>query len=186
VEWRNLELRTKLRRPNQELNVFSFTYYTPTAQKIILSAKESHITFADQLLVDALTETVRRFIKDARVDLLIPIPSRKGVTRKRGRQFVGELTERVACELAIPTRSMLRHRRNVRDQSALNGEERWNNLEGALVIEGVEDFPSDARVLLVDDLATTGATLLEAARAVNYAGIEVIGGVTAALAKPLR
>ncbi|MEY4973083.1 MAG: Phosphoribosyl transferase domain, partial [Actinomycetota bacterium] len=41
-------------------------------------------------------------------------------------------------------------------------------------------------VVLIDDLVTTGATLSEAARALRYAGITVIGAVTAALASPLR
>jgi predicted amidophosphoribosyltransferase len=42
------------------------------------------------------------------------------------------------------------------------------------------------RALLVDDLVTTGATLNEAARALRYAGIEVIGAVTAAIAQTVR
>ena len=42
------------------------------------------------------------------------------------------------------------------------------------------------KVLVVDDLVTTGATLSEAARALRYAGIEVMGAVTAAIAQPVR
>lgn len=72
----------------------------------------------------------------------------------------------------------------MRDQSGLHLEERWNNLEGAFVVKGEQVLPGG--VLLIDDLVTTGATLCEAARALRYAGIKVIGAVTAALAQPLR
>ena len=41
-------------------------------------------------------------------------------------------------------------------------------------------------VLLVDDLVTTGATLLAAEKALNQAGILAIGAVTACVAQPLR
>ena len=72
----------------------------------------------------------------------------------------------------------------MRDQSGLHLEERWNNLEQAFVVE--REHGLGGRVLLIDDLVTTGATLCEAARALRYAGIEVVGAVTAALAQPLR
>jgi predicted amidophosphoribosyltransferase len=75
---------------------------------------------------------------------------------------------------------ILRHARNVRDQSGLHHNERWNNLKGAFVVDAKQK--SGQRALLIDDLVTTGATLSEAARALRYAGIEVIGAVTAAVA----
>jgi predicted amidophosphoribosyltransferase len=72
----------------------------------------------------------------------------------------------------------------VRDQSGLHLQERWNNLEGAFVVTNKQQALGKA--LLIDDLVTTGATLVEAARAMRYAGIEVVGAVTAAIAQPLR
>jgi predicted amidophosphoribosyltransferase len=76
------------------------------------------------------------------------------------------------------------HARKVRDQSGLHLQERWNNLEGAFVVE--KEHGLRGNVVLIDDLVTTGATLCEAARALRYAGIQVIGAVTAAVAQPLR
>jgi predicted amidophosphoribosyltransferase len=85
----------------------------------------------------------------------------------------------------------LGYSKKVKDQSGLNSEERWNNLNDSLVVKGKSfssQLPSGEAqgVLLVDDLVTTGATLLAAEKALNQAGIRAIGAVTACVAQPLR
>ncbi len=81
---------------------------------------------------------------------------------------------------------ILGYSRKVRDQSGLNSEERWNNLVDSLVVKGDVFKSEDKAVLLIDDLVTTGATLLAAEKALNRAGIRAIGAVTACVAQPLR
>jgi predicted amidophosphoribosyltransferase len=104
--------------------------------------------------------------------------------RKRGRRFISEVSRDASLKFELPIHDLLLHTRTVKDQSGLHLQERWNNLEGALVVSGRQR--ADGKALLIDDLVTTGATLSEAARALRYAGIEVIGAVTAAIAQPLR
>ena len=123
-------------------------------------------------------------MRSQRVDHLIPIPSRKSAARQRGRQFIAEVSQGASIKHSIPLVSPLMHARKVRDQSGLHLQERWNNLEGAFVVE--KEHGLRGNVVLIDDLVTTGATLCEAARALRYAGIQVIGAVTAAVAQPLR
>ena len=187
VEWKSQELESTFRRNNiTSLKVYSYCLYSPVAKRILLSAKESHIRASDRLLIDAITHTVKRYLRNEWIDALIPIPSRSSNVRKRGREFISEITQASANELGLSTYSILNHSRKVRDQSGLDFSERWNNLDGALVLSNRDKLPASARVLLVDDLVTTGATLIEASRALKYAEIEVIGGVTACVAKPLR
>lgn len=166
------------------LTVYSSVLYSEIAQKIILGAKESHLKKCDQLVSEAITHALQSFPERSRADFLVPIPSRKSAARLRGRQFITDVSQQASEKFSIPIRSPLIHRRRVRDQSGLHSEERWNNLEGAFVVEGEQVLRGSA--LLIDDLLTTGATLSEAARALRYAGITVIGAVTAALAQPLR
>jgi predicted amidophosphoribosyltransferase len=45
---------------------------------------------------------------------------------------------------------------------------------------------SNIPVIIIDDLVTSGATLREAGRVLHEAGYEVMGAVTACVAKPLR
>ncbi len=167
-----------------ELKVISSVIYSTVAQKIILGAKESHLKECDRLLSAAITHSLGRFLSQSSADFLLPIPSRKSAVRLRGRQFITEIAKDGSDNFGIPIVNPLLHHRTVRDQSGLHLEDRWNNLEGAFVVE--REHGLRGRVLLIDDLVTTGATLCEAARALRYAGIEVVGAVTAALAQPLR
>jgi predicted amidophosphoribosyltransferase len=164
--------------------VTSSVQYSDVAQKVILAAKESHIKKADELVSSAIAHSVERVLKTQSADFLIPIPSRLSAVRKRGRQFITEVSRESADTFQLPVIEILGHTRAVRDQSGLHLQERWNNLEGAFVVTSKQHGGGNA--LLIDDLVTTGATLSEAARALRYAGIGVIGAVTAAIAQPLR
>ena len=158
--------------------------YSPTAQKVLLGAKENQLKAADDLVSAALEHSLQYFLNEHRPDFLIPIPSRTSAVRRRGRQFIDDITRPASARFNIPIAIPLVHAKKVRDQSGLHIEQRWNNLEGAFVVK--KDYGLLGRVVLVDDLVTTGATLSEAARALRYAGIQVIGAVTAAVAQPLR
>ena len=79
--------------------------------------------------------------------------------------FVAQHAARFAVQrLLVPARV-------VRDQAGLTSGQRARNLQGAL--RAVPAAP--CRVLLVDDVVTTGATLVEAARALVAQGHQVVG-----------
>lgn len=186
-EWK-FENRFQILRDNQgnRLPVFSSADYSDVTRSIILAAKESSIKDADRLVTQALNFSLAKFLQCNFANLLVPIPSRAQATRTRGRDFLAEITQGVAKEFNIDSAALLRHRRKVRDQSGLSLGARRNNLAGAFVLDSGRGQPLGAELLLIDDLVTTGATLLEAARALRYAGFEVKGAVTAAVAQPLR
>ncbi|AJE82924.1 ComF family protein [Streptomyces sp. SCSIO ZS0520] len=78
---------------------------------------------------------------------------------------------------------VLRQRRAVADQSGLNSRQRKANLKGALEVNAraVRLFGSGARVIIVDDLLTTGSSLAEAARALSAdAGVRRISAAVIA------
>jgi predicted amidophosphoribosyltransferase len=116
---------------------------------------------------------------------LVYIPSRKAATRKRGRNFLAEITLQVAVNLGLPVATPLSHLRKVRDQSQLNSLQRAENLYGALSADSSSGNIGD-QIIVIDDLITTGATLEEAIRALRTAGFSVLGAVTSCTAKPLR
>jgi predicted amidophosphoribosyltransferase len=168
--------------------VISAVEYSPIASRVLLRAKEANQEAADQLLVNALSHSLRYFLKNFGFGDLVPIPSRRSATRKRGRDFMQEITELVAENESIKSLQILRHQRAVRDQSQLNSQQRSRNIAGAFStffnLAEVRDSGNIGPLIIVDDLVTTGATLAEAIRALRTAGFPVLGAVTGAVANP--
>ena len=171
----------------QDLRVHSALLYTPTASKIILAAKENSIQGAEDLLISALTHVLHKAKLDSRYFQLVPIPSSKASQRRRGRSFIVDVTKRISREVGLPINDCLQLSRRVQDQSGLTREQRKINLDGAFSVKPGAILRGD--LILIDDVVTTGATLIEAARALNSQGFHDIGtvsAVTACVAQPLR
>ena len=101
------------------------------------------------------------------------VPARSSDVRRRGFDHARVLAEAVARSLGLPRAGLLLRTDQRRDQVGLSAPARRRNLEGAFVAR-----PSPARrVVLIDDLVTTGSTATECAaalRAGGAAGIEVL------------
>lgn len=105
--------------------------------------------------------------------LLVPVPSARRAVRARGHDAARRMAQAAAAELrrtgtAARALPLLRQRRAVADQTGLGARERLANLAGALEVPaGGGRLLAGGRPVLVDDLMTTGASLVEAARALR-------------------
>ena len=185
ASWHPHIYRTFIAADGFSFPVYSAVAYSPVAQKVLLGAKESALEDADQLMRQALFHSLSYFYSEIGIADLVPIPSRKANTRKRGRDFILEQTHALSQSPRVQVRAILSHSRKVKDQTTLNSRSRELNLSQAMSCAN-QEVSSNIPVIIVDDLVTSGATLREAGRALNQAGYTVIGAVTACVAKPLR
>ncbi len=169
------------------MNVHSALLYTPTASKIIIAAKENSIKGADQLLTSAIIHVLQKAKLDSHYYQLVPIPSSKTSQRRRGRSFIVDLCKEISTRTGLSVNDCLTLSRKVSDQSGLSRIERLSNMKDAFALKADAIVRGD--LILIDDVVTTGATLREAARALNSQGFHAIGSVsavTACVAQPLR
>ena len=185
ASWHPHIYRTSIPVNGFSFPVYSAVAYSVVAQKVLLGAKESGLHDANRLLNQALSHSLSHFYSEVGIADLVPVPSRKANTRKRGRDFMLEQTIELSRTPTVQVRALLSHSRKVRDQTTLNSQSREKNLSHSMRCANLEDS-SNIPVILIDDLVTSGATLREAGRALHGAGYMVIGAVTACIAKPLR
>ena len=109
--------------------------------------------------------------------LLVPVPSSRAAVRARGHDHALRLARAAGALTGSPVAPLLRQTRAVVDQAGLSSAGRAGNLAGALAAgPGLRD----RRVVVVDDVVTTGATLVEAARAVRAGGGHLQGAAVVA------
>jgi len=165
------------------LSVYSAIPYSPVAKNILLAAKEQNIKSADQLVRQALRESLLALFQKHYNCPLVPIPSSRSSNRRRGRDFINEIAISVAQDFGVTVLPLLEHQRVIRDQSRLKIAGRRENLAMALSIK--PEFRgnySGENVVILDDLVTTGATINEATRALTRGGFKVQAAATACVA----
>lgn len=96
---------------------------------------------------------------DLEVDLVVPVPLHYKKQRKRGYNQVDVFGKRLAQHLNTDFRDdILIKSRNTRTQTKKNRFDRWMNNQGIFALKE-HPHPTEKRVLLVDDVITTGATI---------------------------
>lgn len=114
--------------------------------------------------------------------LLVPVPSSRVSRRRRGDAPLEGLATQAARGFApdeVVVARALRVRRRVADQAGLGATGRHLNVEHSMVLRSAWSVAVPGSVcVLVDDVLTTGATLVEAARALRSGGAEVVVAAT--------
>jgi ComF family protein len=176
--WRVLSLEAEMcprcrRRPSVLLECRALGPYDGSLRAIIHALKYDGRRSLAGPLADLIRSDCGNLI--AASDLVVPVPLHARRRRERGFNQAEEL----AVKLGLPCRSVLRRKRATPSQTDLPAARRHANVRDAFsVSRGVSI--SGLRVLLVDDVCTTGATLEACAQVLKAGGAANVRAVTAA------
>lgn len=166
---------------------FPLEYKNPLLKKLIVSFKYS--PFVKELAKDLSFLIIQHFLllekmPDFSEFYLLPIPLTKRRMRWRGFNQAEEIAKELAKFLKIPLirEGLLRTRDNL-PQVELGERERRENIKGVFQVKEKEAI-FGKKILLVDDIYTTGATMEEAAKVLKEAGAKKIIGLCLAKASP--
>jgi ComF family protein len=114
-------------------------------------------------------------------DVLVPVPLHRNRQRDRGYNQSALLAVELGrrCGLPVATNSLIRHRYALPQARSAGLIERQKNVAGAFTCP--DKWFKDKRVLLIDDVSTSGATLNACAGALKAAGATQVWGLVMAL-----
>lgn len=117
--------------------------------------------------------------RGVRIDAIVPVPLHPSRERERGYDQARALAAVAASATGLPLRAPLHRLRSGPAQATLGQRERQSNVRGAFA--GVAGALRGLHVALIDDVVTTGATLLDAAAAARACGARAVRAYTVGL-----
>ena len=157
---------------DKEYFIHSLSYFSGITQKLIINLKYKNDLDAGRFLARLLYLNFKDLFYE--VDFLIPAPCTEKSFQKRGYNQSYVICKEIENLSGIKTLDILKKSNDSRDQIGLSKEKRWLNLEKAIGIKTRKTKLKDKRVMLIDDVFTTGATSYHCAEALMKEGIEKV------------
>lgn len=162
----------------QGLTAVAATRYAGAAESIVHALKYRGWSHLSDLCAASMALALGELARG--LSVLVPVPLHPARLRERGFNQSALIAGSLSDRLGIPVLDALVRTHPTRSQVGLGRAARKRNMQAAFTARG--NLPNGAAVGLVDDVATSGATLAAAAEALSAAGAEEITAVTFALA----
>jgi len=162
----------------KDLRIRAWARFTHPLDKVIYAFKYNHRRGLARFLASGLADVLNTEPDFSKADALVPIPLH--LLKRWIRTYnQSELIARALSEnIGIPEVNLLRRRRVTRTQTRLSDDERMRNVAGAFRVSRRDyGIVKDRSFILVDDVVTTGSTLVSAARTLMDAGAERVFGL---------
>lgn len=142
------------------------------ARTLVMALKYEYCDEAADALAAGMADCAPAY----RYDALVPVPLHRHRQRMRGANQAALLARAAAPRMGLPVLEALERIRETRVQTQLSREGRMKNVQGAFAVRmNVQGL----RILLVDDVRTTGATARECARVLLQANAKYVGILSA-------
>jgi ComF family protein len=152
--------------------VFIVTDYDKTAGELIRLYKFGHQRAAAGSITKLMTDLLygqADFLPDT---LVVPVPTATSRVRERGFDHAGLLSKKVAARLRLEHDFALRRLGQDRQLGARR-EERLKQLDSSFAVKKPHKI-AGRHILLIDDVVTTGGTIIAAAKTLRAAGAKQV------------
>lgn len=168
-------------RPQKEMQngraLYSCYAYGGSVRALVLRYKMQGRPWLADALAEPMTDLLLAHEERFWLITYVPLSARRQTWR--GYNQAELLAREIGRRMNLPVAPLLRRARKTKVQSRLSAQKREENLKGAFALEEGAELMAGQRILLVDDIATTGATLRECSAVLEQAGASVAAAVFA-------
>ncbi len=163
--------------------------YTGAVKKLVYQFKyKPFIQDLQHMLSDLLYEGIIQQEQFHRLlqtnPILVPIPLHPEKERQRGYNQALLLSNNLSKRLNLETIPVLKRTKRTHIQADLPREKRQENMRGAFVDEkNFQEDISGRTIMLIDDIITTGSTMMEACNVLKRKGVKTVWGIALAHGK---
>lgn len=147
--------------------IWCFSRRTGVVAKIIDDYKFNRVQAAAGLLSEFLDEALPELSPDT---VIVPIPTISNNIRRRGFDHIRKIAIKLSRRRKIECRSLLRRRNNVTQHFTKSSAQRKRQAKEFFEIAGKID--KNKRYIIIDDIFTTGSTVLAAAECLKKNGVK--------------
>ncbi len=154
--------------------------FTPLVQEVVHRYKYNRELWFELFLAGLLNNAALKTVNSERFDLIVPIPLHSLKLRQREFNQAGQLARALSAASGIPVNAKLVARtRDTESQTALSASKRAENMKNAFAWRPKRKLNGE-RVILIDDILTTGATASSCAKVLRQNGASEIAVWTVA------
>lgn len=160
-------------------HLYIFTY-SGVIRDIMLNYKFNDDSYLYKTFTNFLLKN-ENFVENINsYDIIVPVPLSKKRKMERGYNQSLLIAKEISKSTKIKINSdCLKKVKNIVAQSTLNKEDRQKNIEGAFILKNNKNI-QNKKVLIIDDIFTTGSTVNECSKIIKQAGATNIGILTIA------
>ena len=167
--------------------IICLDYHQALTQNLIKTFKYQYLKNIDQILINILYQQINK-IKLTENIIITNVPLHQKKKRQRGFDQTEILAKGLAKKINQPYLSLLKRDKFTKPQAKLSKKDRQKNVNNVFVVNKKINFKTnqnlqqvkDCAIILIDDVATTGATLNQATKVLKNNGFNKIIALTLA------
>lgn len=167
----------KLKKDGLELECFSSAYYSGVVMELVRRLKYKSDFSSGEVLSCFLIELLKNNSID--YDFITYVPMTRTALKVRGFNQGKFLTSKISKAMGKPSSELVKKIKNTKDQIGLDAVMRWENLDNCFKVKN-KSLVQNKKILLVDDVITTGATAFCCAKELLNSGACKVTVLTAA------